>query len=138
MRTSFTMAALAATYFASCVTGQKCIPDQDPSSFKSFIGEVEGGEKKELYLKGRGGKALCTNDDQIIMGDDNRAFILTSPNDDSRESAFEPDYKNGKLTFDVDVSSVGCNCATGVFLVDLDGKQCSWRNHRGKIRPKCP
>jgi hypothetical protein len=64
----------------------------------------------------------------IEMGLDNRAFVLTEANY-STNKAFKPNYLGGTLKFDVDVSNLGCNCATGVFLVALDEEKCNWGNY---------
>ena len=43
------------------------------------------------------------------------------------------------MKFDVNVSDVGCNCAAGVFLVNLDDDQCKWGNYDElDTRPQCP
>jgi hypothetical protein len=116
-----------------------CQP-QDTASFKSFDGEVfeNGDPKNESYfLKGRDGHALCTDANQIEMGNDNRAFILTEENDDSIDKAFKHKYLGGTLKFDVDVRNVGCNCAAGVFLVALDEEKCNWGKHESTSPPQC-
>ena len=38
---------------------------------------------------------------------------------------FLPNYLNSTLKFDVNVSDVGCNCAAGVFLVNLNDDSCN-------------
>jgi hypothetical protein len=93
--------------------------------------------EKELFLKGRDGKALCTDDSQITLGDDNRAFVLVEPNDSTSANALKKKYLGGTLTFDVNMSGVGCNCAAGVFLVALDDEQCMWDNYSSTNPPQC-
>ena len=143
MKTTFTTAAIAAIYFAISAEAQNfprflqdetCQPE-DTASFKSF--ECSKGAKN-YYLKGRDGKALCTDADKIEMGLDNRAFVLNEANDGSIDKAFKHNYLGGSLKFDVDVSDVGCNCAAGVFLVALDDKDCNWGDHDSSSPPQCP
>jgi hypothetical protein len=91
---------------------------------------------KSYYLKGRDGQVLCTDGNQIEMGLDNRAFVLTEANY-SANKAFKPKYLGGTLKFDVDVSDLGCNCAAGVFLVALDGDKCNWGSYEAPDQPQC-
>jgi len=43
------------------------------------------------------------------------------------------------LSFDVNVSDVGCNCAAGVFLVALDGDKCTEGEYDESTgQPECP
>ena len=41
------------------------------------------------------------------------------------------------MEFDVDVSDVGCACAAGVYLVDLDDGNCSWGEKSSGETPQC-
>jgi hypothetical protein len=73
------------------------------------------------------------------MGLDNRAFVLTEIDAKySASKAFKPNYLGGTLKFDVDVSDLGCNCATGVFLVALDEEKCNWGKYDANNKPQCP
>ena len=75
---TFTLAAIAATFLASTtVYGYECSANEhEKACVKTFSGEV-GGDEVDLYLKGLDGKALCTDEDEITMGNDNRSFVLT-------------------------------------------------------------
>ena len=147
MKTSFTLAVIAATYLAMSVEGQNlprylqddtCQP-QDTATYQSFEGVQDGATttNESFFLKGRDGQALCTDANKIQMGLDNRAFVLTEA-DYSADKAFKPKYLGGTLKFDVDVSDLGCNCAAGVFLVALDEDKCNWGNYAAPNKPQCP
>ena len=71
------------------------------------------------------------------MGLDNRAFILDYPYDDTTYWAYWHYYLGGPLQFDVDVSSVGCECAAGVYLVELNDDYCSWDSKSRGETPQC-
>ena len=79
---NYTLAAIAATYIASTTVYGYDDDDECPAyenekaCVKTFSGEV-GNDEVDLYLKGRDGKALCTDEYEITMGDDNRSFVLT-------------------------------------------------------------
>jgi len=88
-------------------------------------------------MRGLDGKYLETKDDQIEMGLDNRAFILDYAMDDTTYWAYWHYYLGGTLQFDVDVSSVGCECAAGVYLVELNDDYCSWDSKSRGETPQC-
>ena len=78
-------------------------------------------------MRGLDGSYLETSDDTIEMGLDNKAFVLEYEYDDSEFWSYWHEYLGGTLTFDVDVSKVECECAAGVFLVELDANNnCGW------------
>jgi hypothetical protein len=60
------------------------------------------------------------------MGENNKAFVLDYAFDDSTYWSYWHYYLGGTLEFDVDVSEVGCKCAAGVYLVELNDDRCSW------------
>jgi hypothetical protein len=112
-------------------------PQPEPAQMKKFIGEATHYGIWEFYMRGLDGKYLETKDDQIEMGLDNRAFILDYALDDSTYWAFWHYYIGGTLQFDVDVSSVGCECAAGVYLVELNDDYCSWDSKSRGETPQC-
>ena len=63
--------------------------------------------------------------DEVEIGHDNRAWLYNTEIDDATTfemSLLQPNFLDGELSFDVDVSNLNCNCAAGVFLVALDGE----------------
>jgi hypothetical protein len=76
-------------------------------------------------------------DDKIEMGLNNRAFVLDQPYDDSTYWAYYHKYMGGTLMFDVDVSNVDCECAAGVYLVELNDDHCSWNEKNPGETPQC-
>lgn len=104
-----------------------------PAEWQTFIGYIEeydeagDGIDAEFYVKGLNGQFLKAENQCIEIGENNRAFIHDIKWDDSTEWAFVHDtYVGGSLSFDVDLSEVPCQCATGVFLTYLDDEQCHW------------
>ena len=88
-------------------------------------------------MKGLDGKDLETMDDKIEMGLNNRAFVTDQPYDDSTYWAYWHKYIGGTLMFDVDVSNVDCECAAGVYLVELNDEHCSWNEKSPGETPQC-
>lgn len=109
-------------------------------SFRGFVDEdvewAEAGDY-ELYLKGLDGSYLATNDDEIIMHKNNKAFVLDMPYDDSIEWGYYTSYLGASFTFDVNVNNVGCGCAAGVYLAALDDEYCSWDPYPADTTPQC-
>ena len=135
MKTNFATAAIAATYLAISAHAQnlpRFLDDtcevEDIAAWKNFDAEqVEGGAiyAKSLWLKGLDERALCTDMDEVEIGHDNRAWLYNTEIDDATTfemSLLQPNFLDGELSFDVDVSNLNCNCAAGVFLVALDGE----------------
>jgi len=62
--------------------------------------------------------------DEIEIGHDNRAWVYGEDTDETTpiREPLQPNFLDGELSFDVDVSNLNCNCAAGVFLVALDGE----------------
>lgn len=110
---------------------------------KTFIGYVDEGSEffeageYELYMKGVDGQQLETYGDEIVMGKNNKAFVLDLPYDDSIEWAYYTSYLGASLSFDVNVSNVGCGCAAGVYLAALDDETCSWDPYPSDTTPQC-
>jgi len=67
------------------------------------------------------------------MGLDNRAWIEHGKGGDT----YQPNYIKSTLKFDVDMSDVGCNCAAGVLLVNLDDDSCEKDKYFGSSTPQC-
>lgn len=117
--------------------------DWTPAEMKTFIGYVDEGSEffeageYELYMKGVDGQQLETYGDEIVMGKNNKAFVLDLPYDDSIEWAYYTSYLGASLSFDVNVSNVGCGCAAGVYLAALDDETCSWDPYPSDTTPQC-
>ena len=134
MKTNFASAAIAATYLAIGAHAQnlpRFLDDtcevEDIATYKNFYAErVEGGAfyAKSLWLKGLDERALCTDMDEIEIGHDIRAWVYGEDTDETKpiREPLQPNFLDGELSFDVDVSNLNCNCAAGVFLVALDGE----------------
>ena len=112
-------------------------PQPEPAQMKSFIGNSSSLGLWEFYVRGLDGKYLETKDDSITMGLNNRAFVLDYAMDDTTYWSYWHQYNGGTLMFDVDVSNVGCECAAGVYLVELDEDHCSWNEKRRDEKPQC-
>lgn len=132
MKTNFATAAIAATYLAISAHAQnlpRFLDDtcevEDIATYKNLYAErVEDGEiySNSLWLKGLDERALCTDMDEIEIGHDNRAWVYSEDTDETIHEPLQPNFLDGELSFDVDVSNLNCNCAAGVFLVALDGE----------------
>ena len=95
------------------------------------------GDNWEFFVKGLDGHPLTTMDREICMGENNRAFVLDYPYDESIYWSYWNNYFGGTLTFDVDLSEVDCACAAGVYLVQLDDENCSWDAKGADVTPQC-
>ena len=110
-----------------------------------FVGHSsEMGGPHNFYVKGLDGAYLETENDNvndissIKIGLDNKAFVLDYAYDDSEYWSYWHGYLGGTLYFDVDVSSVECECAAGVFLVELDAENnCGWEEKMPGETPQC-
>jgi len=71
------------------------------------------------------------------MGANNKAFVVDYPYDDGVYWSYWHDYLGGSLEFDVDVSSIDCACAGGVFLAAIDDDECTWGAHADGTVPQC-
>lgn len=56
---------------------------------------------------------------------------------DGQQYAFKPDLIGGSIEYTVDLSSVGCGCAAGVYFVKLDAYGCGEDAMTGDS-PTCP
>jgi hypothetical protein len=104
-----------------------------------FIGQSDQmGGPHNFYLKGLDGAYIETSSDTIKMGLDNKAFVLDYAYDDTEYWSYWHNYLGGTLYFDVDVSDVECECAAGVFLVELDAaNNCGWEQKNLGETPQC-
>jgi hypothetical protein len=104
---------------------------------KGFIGDSSHYGIWEFFVRGLDGRHLETQDDSIEMGLNNRAWVLDYAIDDTTYWAYWHNYRGGTFQFDVDVSSIGCECAAGVYLVDLNDDYCSWDSKNSGETPQC-
>ena len=111
----------------------------EPADFQMFTGQsTQLGGQHEFYVKGLDGAYLVTSGDTIDIGIDNRAFVLDYPYDDDEFWSYWHNYFGGTLYFDVDVSNVGCECAAGIYLVELNSAQnCGWEAKQDGETPQC-
>lgn len=72
------------------------------------------------------GKELTGSGDELTMGQNNRAWVLDFPNDDSVYWSYWHDYLGGSISYDIDLSAVDCACSAGIYLVQADDGDCSW------------
>lgn len=118
-------------------------PQPEPATVQSFIGYAqENGQEEgwyEFFVKGLDGSFLQTDNDKTIeIGFNNRAFINDYEWFDSALWSHKHDsYLGGTLQYDVDLSDVPCQCATGVFLAHVDDDECSWDAHPVASPPQC-
>ena len=109
----------------------------EPPQFESLIGEIDDYGTWEFYVKGLYGSTLETDGDTLNMYENNRAWVLDHAYDDSVFWAYKHKYQGGSVTFDVDMSEVGCGCAAGVYLAKLDDDECTWGAYEPGTRPQC-
>jgi len=109
----------------------------EPPQFEPLIAEVDDYGTWEFYVKGLYGSTLETDGDTLNMYMNNRAWVLDHPYDDSVFWAYKHKYQGGSVTFDVDMSEVGCGCAAGVYLAKLDDHDCTWGAYEPGTRPQC-
>ena len=78
-----------------------------PSEIKEFQASSDFyGPNSTYFLKGLAGQDLETEGHHIFMGENNRAFVLDTKNDDSTYWAYYNQYIGGSVQFNVDVSEV--------------------------------
>lgn len=88
-------------------------------------------------MKGLDGAYLSTNDREITMGLNNRAFVLDYAYDTSSYWSYWHNYLAGSLSYTVDVSQVPCACVAGIYLVELDDSTCPWGAVQAGSEPNC-
>lgn len=99
----------------------------EPAIFHPFIAYAESnGGESEYFVKGLDGRYLETDNDMIMMGSNNRAWVTDFEYDDGTEWAFKAPYLGGSLSFEVDLSGITCDERAGAFLVEVDDDECSW------------
>lgn len=110
----------------------------DPTELLPFKADSDFyGPNAEFYLNGLPGQNLTATDRTITMGENNRAFVLDTQQDDSTYWAYYHQYIGGSVQFDVDVSAVMCDSVAGVYLAALDDDQCSWDVKAAGVKPNC-
>jgi len=112
--------------------------ERTPAQFEGFVGFSDDiGGSWEFFVKGLDNQHLKTEDDCIEIGQNNKAFVLDYPMDDSTWWSYKHKYAGGSVAFDVDVSDVGCACAAGVYLAKVDDVQCGWDAYDQGVTPQC-
>jgi len=95
------------------------------------------GADHQFWLNGIKGKQIATQDREIKLGEDNRAFVLKINDESTTTSAYFHDYLGGTVQFDVDVSNVDCGCSAGVYLTTSNDKSCTWNDYGTNVTPQC-
>ena len=62
---------------------------------------------------------MSTSDRTVGISENNRAFLLDKSEEDPIWT-YRHDYLGGSVSFDVDVSDVGCGCRAGVYLAAVE------------------
>ena len=70
------------------------------------------------------------------MGYNNRAWVLDYPSDETTYWSYWHDYLGGTIKFDVNLASASCQQAAGMYLVQADDENCSWKAKSGGD-PQC-
>ena len=68
--------------------------------------------------------------------DANSAMFLKDSMDNTMEAVYKPGIRGGSIKYDVDVSSVNCGCAAGVYLVQVS-ETCG-QDPMSTDDPMCP
>ena len=68
--------------------------------------------------------------------DANSAMFLKDSMDNTMEAVYKPGIRGGSIKYDVDVSSVDCGCAAGVYLVQVS-ETCG-QDPMSTDDPMCP
>lgn len=90
-----------------------------------------------MWVKGIDGGYLETDGSVVRLGYNNRAWVTDFADDESVYWAYWHPYLGGSLSFDVDLSEVDCNCASGIYLVQADDGTCSWGPKGDEAQPGC-
>ncbi len=101
-------------------------PEPQPATFQGFNGYSDQLGEHEFFVKGLDNSYLTTNDREITMGLNNRAFVLDYAYDTSVYWSYWHNYLAGSVQYTVDVSQVPCSCVAGIYLVELDDETCPW------------
>jgi len=102
-----------------------------------FIGDSdEHGADFQFWLNGVEGQEIKTTDRTIEISENNRAFVLEKE-EEIPFWAYQHKYLGGSVSFDVDISDVGCGCRAGIYLTTLDDGACSWNPLEGGATPAC-
>lgn len=72
-----------------------------------------------------------------ILTKTNNSIYIRDETFDGANYAFKPLLRGGSLQYDVDLSSLGCGCVAGAYLVKIDDQDCS-EDKRTIDNPNCP
>ena len=78
--------------------------DEEPVDFEEFTGSIDEYGDWQFHVKGLQGSKLETDGDTIFMYENNKAFVLDYPFDESVFWSYWHPYLGGSVQFDVDVS----------------------------------
>ena len=98
--------------------------------------DMHGADFK-FVLNGIGGQDLETDDRTLRISENNRAFLLDKQ-EDTPFWAYKHNYLGGSVSFDVDVSDVGCGCRAGVYLAAISDDDTNYFDPLdGDAKPQC-
>ena len=82
---------------------------------------------------------MKAEDYDLMMSHNNRAWLNDEEWDDSCAWTYKhSEYLGGEVSFDVNVSEVGCNCAFGVHLAYLNDEECRLDAYQpNELNPAC-
>ena len=112
-------------------------PEPEPPKFYPLLA-TSGDEGVGLFwLRGVKNRTLITDDITISMGKNNRAWILDQNYDNEVYWAHYEDYLGGALEFTVNVNNADCYRALGVYIVEVNDGDCSWKSKPSDQIPQC-
>jgi len=113
-------------------------PEPQPESvlveFDAYT-DYYGGDWK-MFATGLKDMKLEGSGDMVTMGYNNRAWVLDYPNETTTYWSYWHDYLGGTFKFDVNLSAAGCQQAAGMYLVQADDENCSWKS-KSSGEPQC-
>ena len=87
-------------------------------------------------MKGLDNQCLKTEGATMTLSENNRTWIRDRALDDLYW-VYHHNFLGGTMEFDVDLSGVECASASGVYLVEADGEQCSFNSKEADATPQC-
>lgn len=91
-----------------------------------------------MYVKGIDNHELWVEENQVVLGENNRSWIHQMNSATSEQpSPYLHDYVAGTLAVTVDLSEVECSCATGLYMVDTSMPGCDSDSIDGAEAPQC-
>ena len=130
----------------SKITVQSVGFDEEPApaepipevEFKNITADSDmHGADFNFFLNGIGGQNLETEDRTLKISENNRAFLLDKQ-EDTPFWAYKHNYLGGSVSFDVDVSDVGCGCRAGVYLAAISDDDTNYFDPLDEgIKPQC-